>query len=525
MVQSVYEGATIRKFWLYLAMSLASVTVLGGTSASTASEFSGPAQAPRSPEALPVSEASRAPETPPPNVVLLVLDDAAAADIAYMPNVQTRLVDRGTTFARYYSPWPLCCPARASILTGRYPHNHQVIGNLGPLGGFTAFEDDQTIATWLNPTYRTGFVGKYFNDYADTAAGRRYVPPGWDSWRASVEPSTYAYLHQRLNIDGTLTRFDGYATTTFGEMGREFLESDGESPFFLYQSFVAPHNGGPREPDDPSIGSPHVEAKYVDTYVGPTVSTDPSFNEADVSDKPADVRSRPLLSAEQIAEIGEQTSQRRESLRSVDNQISFIINAVKRQGQIDNTYFILLSDNGFFAGEHRIATGKHLAYEPAAKVPLIIRGPGIEAGASFDGLAGHQDIAPTILDMTDQSRDPAAPPLDGLSLLGLLDASSGSDRVMLLERAQVDPYSDVRIARTDVESDLSTVTWITHGMVTPDGWKYLEYPRTAEVEMYNLNSDPSEETNVADRPRWAAKQSELRDLLLQYKECRGASCR
>lgn len=516
------RGQKIRKFWLYLALSLASATVLGGVSASTASNTSDPGLSPRPPAALPVTE-RRAPA--PANVVVLVLDDATAADIAYMPKVQARLVDRGTTFARYYSPWPLCCPARATILTGRYPHNHQVIGNLAPLGGFTAFEDEQTIATWLTPAYRTGFVGKYFNDYADTPEGRRYVPPGWDSWRASVEPSTYSYLRQRLNIDGTLTWFDGYATTTFGEMGRDFLESNVEAPFLLYQSFVAPHNGGPREPDDPSIGSPYVEPKYVDTYGGPTVSTDPSFNEADVSDKPADVQSRPLLSAEQIAEIGEQTSQRRESLRSVDNQISFLINAVKQRGQIDNTYFILLSDNGFFAGEHRIATGKHLPYEPAAKVPLIIRGPGIEAGASFDGLAGHQDIAPTILDMTDQSRDRAAPPLDGLSLLGLLGAPSGSDRVMLLERAQVDPYSDVRIATTDVESDLSTVTWITHGMVTPEGWKYLEYPRTGEVEMYDLNSDPYEETNVAGRPRWAAKQTELHDVLLQYKECRGASCR
>jgi len=461
----------------------------------------------------------------PPNVIVFLLDDATAADVAYMPKVQRLLVDHGTTFERYYASWPLCCPARASILTGRYAHNHQVIGNIAPFGGFTAFRDDQTIATWLDPTHRTGFVGKYFNDYADTEAKRRYVPPGWDSWRASVEPSTYSYTHQRINVDGKLRRFDGYATTTFGRMGRRFLQSDVTSPFFLYESFVAPHNGGPVEPGDPSFGSPHVEAKYADTYSGTRITSDRSFNEADVSDKPANIQSLPPLTEEQIAEIGELTAQRRESLRSVDNQIAYTVNTVRQLGQLPNTYFMLLSDNGFFAGEHRILTGKHLAYEPSSRVPLVIRGPGIDAGAVFDGLAGHQDVAPTILDMTNQPLDPAVPALDGMSLLGLLDGSVGTDRMMLLERAKVDPYSDERIARTDVESQLSSVSWLSHGIVTPDGWKYIEHPRTAEVEMYDLVSDPSEEMNLAGQPQWATKQSELRDLLLQLKWCAGAECR
>lgn len=231
------------------------------------------------------------------------------------------------------------------------------------------------------------------------------------------------------------------------------------------------------------------------------------------------------MTAEKIADIGELTSQRRESLRSVDDQIASIMDTVRRQGQMSNTYFILLSDNGFFAGEHRIPTGKQLVYEPAARVPLVIRGPGLEAGAVFDGLSGHQDVAPTILDMTNQPLDPAAPALDGLSLLGLVHGTTNTHRVMLLERAKVDAYSDLRIARTDVESTLNSVTWTTHGIVTPDGWKYVRYPRTAEVEMYDLNSDPYEETNVAGLPQFQTKQSELRDLLTRYKGCDGASCR
>ncbi len=510
-----FEETAIRKYRLYVAaICTASALTLNGFSVSTASQPSG---APGEPSAV---------EAPARNVILFVLDDATVADIAYMPKVQHRLVDRGTTFDRYYTPWPLCCPARASILTGRYPHNHRVIGNLAPLGGFTAFKDDQTIATWLDPEYRTGFVGKYFNDYADTAAGRRYVPPGWDSWRASVEPSTYSYIRQRLNVDGELQMFEGYSTTTLGQMGRRFLKSDLRSPYFLYESFVAPHNGGPADPDDPlSFASPHPEARYADTYAGPRVSTDPSFNEEDVSDKPAAIQDMQRLTGLQIAEIGELTSQRRESLRSVDNQIARIMDTVGRQGQMPNTYFILLSDNGFFAGEHRIPTGKHLAYEPAARVPLVIRGPGIDAGAVYNGLAGHQDIAPTILDMTNQFQNPAAPRVDGLSLLRLLRGTTSSDRVQVLERAQVDRFSDQRIARTDVISNITSVTWVSHGMVTPGGWKYIEYARTGEVEMYDLNTDPYEESNLAGRPQFAKEQSDLHDLLVRYKNCSGKSCR
>lgn len=143
-----------------------------------------------------------------------MLDDANVEDIDYMPEVQARLVDRGVTFGKNYSPNQLCCPARATALTGNYSHNTGVVDNVAPLGGVTAFDDSSTLATWLDPDYRTAFVGKYLNQYGQQAGGNTYVPPGWDEWKVPPGRVTYHYLGQRLNSNGTMRDFSGIYSTT-----------------------------------------------------------------------------------------------------------------------------------------------------------------------------------------------------------------------------------------------------------------------------------------------------------------------
>jgi len=473
------------------------------------------------------SDGARA-STGAPNVVVFLLDDATVEDVKYMPAVQSLMVQQGATFSRNYVPFAICCPARATLFTGLYPHNHRVLGNIAPYGGFTAFDDSQTFATLIDDDYETGFVGKYFNDYADTDAGRRYVPPGWDSWRGSVEPGTYSYVNQTLNVNGDLRRFRGvYSTTLFGEKGRQFLEYRGSrpNPFLLYVSFVAPHGGSPHEVDDPNLTTPYVEPKYQNTYLGPRTPEDPSFNEEDVSDKRPSMQEKPSLDPLQIAAIGEAIAQRRESLQSVDDEIEATIAAVAAMGELDNTYFVLTSDNGYMTGEHRQPSGKSVAYEPASRVPLIIRGPGIPAGVEYDGVTGLHDLAPTILNMTGQRRDQPVKPMDGRSVLPLVNGTRTTERPVLLERTRVDSFSDQRIARTDVQSQITSITWITHGIVTADRWKYVEYPTEAAVEMYDLTTDPYEMDNVAGQRGYHRKQRELAALLESYRWCEGAACR
>ena len=145
-------------------------------------------------------------EAEPPNVVLILLDDATAADVASMSSVQSLIADQGATFLRNYSPEPLCCPARATILTGRYPHNHRVLDNVAPLGGYTVFDDSSTLATWLDPDYRTGLFGKYMNDNGSQGA---YVPPGWDTFKMPNRGDTYDYVGPDLWVNGTLRHFPG----------------------------------------------------------------------------------------------------------------------------------------------------------------------------------------------------------------------------------------------------------------------------------------------------------------------------
>ncbi|MDQ3480680.1 MAG: sulfatase-like hydrolase/transferase, partial [Actinomycetota bacterium] len=152
-----------------------------------------------------------------PNVVLFLVDDATVADIEQMPSVQALVADQGVTFTRHYSPDPLCCPARATLLSGQYPHNHGVQDNVAPLGGFTAFDDSNTIATYLDDDYFTGLFGKYLNDNDSSL----YVPPGWDSFKIPSSQTTYRFVGQTMNVNGKLVDFPRrQATAVYGRQTR-----------------------------------------------------------------------------------------------------------------------------------------------------------------------------------------------------------------------------------------------------------------------------------------------------------------
>lgn len=462
----------------------------------------------------------------PPNVVLLMIDDATVEDIEYMPNVQRLLVQQGTTFTRNYSPYPVCCPARATVLTGQYAHNHRVLDNVAPLGGASVFDDSATIATYITDDYDTAIIDKYLNDFDNDY----YVAPGWDTWRVPVKKTTYNYASQVLSFYGRLKRFDTYMTHQYGKAARGFIDQADE-PYFAYVSFVAPHVGWPHEtPDDPY--SPFVEKKYRDTYAGSPLPSDPSINEADMSDKRQAMQSRPVLGAAEIADIEERLAQRRESLRSVDDEIAAVVRKVTATGQLDNTYFIFVSDNGSLEGQHRISIGKGAAYEPASRVPLIIRGPDFPAGATYDDVTGLQDLTPTILDMTRQRHDQRVDQIDGISLVKLFRGSVTTDRAQVIEVSETADVTDTQIERGATPSRTEAqrlssgrVVWNMRGIVTSAGWKYTKYPQTGEVEMYDLNTDPYEEQNLAGLPGYQAEQTRLRDIYQQYRSCEGASCR
>jgi N-acetylglucosamine-6-sulfatase len=439
-----------------------------------------------------------------PNIVFVFVDDGRVDELAVMPRVRQRIASAGASLTDFYAPFPLCCPARATLLTGEYAHNHRVLGNAAPAGGFKKFDDRSTLATWLTPTYRTGMIGKYLNGYTPP-----YKPPGWDEWQ--VPTAMYGYYGNRWFLDrgngGSYQTVTGYQTDTLGALAAEFVTRNAPraEPFYLQLSIVAPHDGLPREADDvPGFPSPHVEPAYRDAFAGLT-NPDPSFNEADVSDKP--LRPAPL-SATEIRGITEHYQQRHEASLSVDDAVGVLMDALSASGELADTYVIFSSDNGLMLGEHRIRGGKGTPYEVASRVPFLVRGPGIPAGRVVEEVAGQVDFAPTVMQMAGLSVPSS---VDGLSLLGLLQGTQQSVArpAVLLEAA----------AKTSVESP----PWVYQGVV--DGrWKYVARTNGGR-ELYDLEADPYELVNVAGRAAYASQQQVLASLLAGLRECAGAQCR
>ncbi|MBA2390191.1 MAG: sulfatase [Geodermatophilaceae bacterium] len=447
----------------------------------------------------------------PPNVVVVLIDDARMDDVDTMPLTRSLIGDAGATFENSYAPFPLCCPSRATLLTGQYAHNHGVLDNVAPLGGFAAFDDSQTLATWLDEDYATGYVGKYLNEYQPA----RYVPPGWDTWKAALAP--IHYLDTDVSVNGKIRSFEGqYRTNVMANMAVQFIRTetaDPSEPFFLFTSFDAPHSGRPVEPDDPNkiydtqeFPTPGVLGKYRDRFDDLPLDVGPAFNEADVSDKP--VQLAPLEPWE-IDALTEVNQQRREALLSVDDAVRRMVDELARAGELDNTYLIFTSDNGYMLGEHRFRTGKNLPYEPSVAVPLLIRGPGIAPGTVVPQTVGGHDVAPTVLGMTGLSGASGDFVIDGLDLLPLIDDPALHARRPVVLEVGPNPTAPEGPYRF-------------HAIRTPE-WKYVERS-TGRTELYDVAGDPYELENLSRAPEYDQIRADLAVLLKEYRFCAGSDC-
>ncbi|MGI8434809.1 MAG: sulfatase family protein [Nocardioidaceae bacterium] len=328
-----------------------------------------------------------------PNILFVLVDDMSMDELPYLESVNHLIADRGVRFDRAFVPYPLCCPARATILSGQYPHNHGVMSNKAPLGGVTAFRDKQTLPVWLQRSgYNTMLIGKYLNQYKKIGD---YLPPGWSDWRGVL--TELQYRTWDMNRNGRRVTFeDRYQTTEVAAQARRAIATYAarRRPFFMYVSFVAPHSGKPREADDPPhVPTPNVADAFRDALASTIPPKPASFNEADMSDKPAYLRGLARRSWPRMVETWQQ---RTESLLSVDEAVASFVQKLKISGELDNTMIVFTSDNGFLLGEHRWH-GKSVPYEEATHVPLLVRGPGFPAGTKAHQLVSLADLAPTFL--------------------------------------------------------------------------------------------------------------------------------
>ena len=240
-----------------------------------------------------------------PNIVFIMSDDQDIATMQYMPRVQELLAAQGATFANSFVSEPQCCPSNVTALTGQYAHNHGVLNNLYPTGGFQTFVenggDQRTIATWLQDAgYNTARVGKYLVQYPE---GTTYIPPGWNEWYSSYDGFT-SYFNYRMNENGTVVQYgaeeEDYITDVFTAKAVDFIdraEANDDQPFFLTFTPTAPHA------DSLQNGPATPAPRHAGMFAGAMAPRTPSFNEADVSDKPAPIRNFPLLTSTQIAAI------------------------------------------------------------------------------------------------------------------------------------------------------------------------------------------------------------------------------
>jgi N-acetylglucosamine-6-sulfatase len=456
--------------------------------------------------ALPVAPARAAVR---PNIVVIETDDQTQASARAMPRLQELVGREGATFTRSFVSFPLCCPSRATLFTGQYAHNHHVIHNLPPLGGYLALDKTNWLPLWLQRAgYRTIQIGHTLNGYGQDNLDKTEVPPGWDEWNAPLDPSTFDYVDFTLNQNGALVQHHEYQTDLYNRMAVNAIQEQAGTgrPFFLYLAYSAPHAGRPHTDDDPpGVGSPDPAPEWRDRFAGQPLPRDPSFNEANVRDKPREVARRRRLSRFRIAELRETYQQGLETLQSVDEGVGAIRDALLRTGELQNTLVIYTSDNGYFHGEHRLGAGKGMVYEPAVRVPLLVRGPGVPRGVRMKQLVANVDLAPTILDAAGAVAGRA---MDGRSLFGLLhDRGRDWGRALLLENPtganNGSAWSAIRTYR----------------------YLYAEHSWTGERELYDLRRDPYELRSLVRDRRYAGVRRALARRLRALRRCAGRSCR
>ncbi len=424
-------------------------------------------------------------QNPRPNDIVLILSDDQRHDLmGYMPLTDAALTSETVRFDQAVVTTSLCCPSRSSILTGRYAHNHGVLTNALPNGGASKFDPSSTIATWLTQAgYRTALLGKYLNDYQRLSPA---VPPGWADFEAFVPPEFYNYS---LNGNGSLTSYGAtpadYSTDVLTAKAEQFIGSTNpRQGLFLYLTPYAPH--APATPAPGDVGAFNGVAPWRPL----------SFDEADVSDKPAWIQALPRLTQARVA-AGDSLRQRQlESLQAVDRMVSRVVAALKQSGRWPHTLFVFSSDNGYSWGEHRWLDVKSCPYQECIRVPLWIRAPGLSARHDTS-LAANIDLAPTFAAWAGIS---APANVNGVNLLPLLS----------------DPATPWRGAILVEHLGTPTPGHIDSQGVRTSRYLYNEYIN-GDRELYDLQLDPFELTNVVNDPAYAATVATLQATLATLK--------
>lgn len=416
-----------------------------------------------------------------PNFVVILTDDQRSDILWAMPILQEKLAARGVTFNHAIMTTPLCCPARASLLSGGfYAHNTGVLtnGSEDKNGGAPKFLDHDSLPVRLQAAgYNTAMVGKYLNGYKDLEP--LYVPPGWTYFvETNNSPETMGSSTPTSSSIGTALPTSGFGASHDADLVMSFLDQYGasENPFFILVNNFEPHY--------PATSPPQFKNMYTDYFY-----RERAWLEEDMSDKPKVVSDIWTTYGPQFSSQAEEDEFHRKQLRAitaVDASIGTIVDRIEAMGKLDNTVFFFLSDNGMLWGEHGLY-GKGVPYEESTHVPYVVVMPGVEPRTDDHLVAANLDTGTTIMDLAGIPRT-----TDGMSLVPLL----------------TDPDSTAWRSELLIEDFVESGSLAWAGIRT-EQYRYAQY-LDGSVELYDLLLDPYElESKHAD-PAYAQILADLR---------------
>jgi len=424
-----------------------------------------------------------------PNIIFILVDDLRWDALGCMghPFVKTPNIDRiakeGGLFRNFFVSIPLCSPSRGSFLTGQYPHTHGVVDNTD----HSALSHKLVTFPKLlhDAGYETAFVGKWHMGNDDSPR------TGFDRWVSFKGQGVYE--DPTINVDGTASKVSGYITDILTEHALKFVKAKHDKPFVLYLGHKAVH--GPFTPAE----------RHKELYADDAIKPIPSLNDT-LEGKPVATRDlsteeqnpkkknkKKAPDAEKNRHMPEGTIRNQlRALAAIDEGVGQFLKALEDSKQLDNTFLIFSSDNGFFWGEHGFGD-KRWAYDESIRDPLLIRYPrSIKAGTTFDQFVLNIDIAPTLLDLAGA---PIPKSIQGRSLLPLFKDPKAPWRASFLtEYFQEKQY--VRVP-----------TWQA---ARNDRFKYIHYVDLQDMdELYDIRADPYEMKNLIKEP---SAQSALKEM-------------
>nr|XP_033803923.1 N-acetylglucosamine-6-sulfatase [Geotrypetes seraphini] len=470
------------------------------------------------------------------NIILILTDDQDTVIGGMTPMVRTKTLigQEGVTFTNAFTSSPLCCPSRSSILSGRYPHNHLVMnnslsGNCSSLA-WQKYQEPQAFPVYLQKKgYHTFYAGKYLNQYGDKeAGGTAHIPPGWNVWNTLVKNSKY--YNYTLSVNGQAEDHrssyeSDYLTDLIANRSLEFLQKSSKRLFFMMLAPPAPHS--------PWTAAP----AYKDAF---NTTKAPRNGNFDVSGKGKHWLIRQATSpmpASTVNFLDTVYRERWQTLLSVDNLVEKVINKLKDEKILDNTYIFYTSDNGYHTGQFSLPVDKRQMYEFDIRVPLLVRGPGIKPNQTNKEPVLNIDLGPTFLDIA--GINVSQTNMDGLSMLPLLLTSARNIpwRSDFLVEYAGEGYPDQDPSCPKLGPGVSEcfpdcvcedALNNTYACVRTLGATDLQYCEFADaesfVEVYNMTSDPDQLVNIVKQVSPDVLEK-MNQRLIKLQACAAASCR